>query len=110
MAPAIVCGGLTKRYGNVLALDAVDLTVPAGTIFGCLGPNGAGKTTLLRLLTGLSSPTAGRATVVGLDVSRQQLALHRRIGTLEQLPQFYSWMHGRELLAFIGELYGLRGV
>src|SRR5262245_9944621 len=109
MASAIVCEGLTKRYGNVLALDAVDLSVPAGALFGCLGPNGAGKPTLLRLLTGLSSPSAGRATVVGLDVSSQQLALHRRIGTLEQQPHFYSWMRGRELLAFVGELYGLRG-
>ncbi|HEV8192874.1 MAG TPA: ABC transporter ATP-binding protein, partial [Ktedonobacterales bacterium] len=73
------------------------------------GPNGAGKTTLLRLLTGLSKPTAGRASVVGLDIASQQLALHRRISTLEQQPQFYSWMRGRELLAFVGELYGLHG-
>src|SRR5262249_26132585 len=102
MPPAIVCKGLTKRYGTDLALDALDLSVPEGTIFGCLGPNGAGKTTLLRLLTGLSSPTAGQATVVGLDVGAQQPALHHRIGTLEQQPRFYSWMRGRELLAFVG--------
>ncbi len=109
METAIVCEGLTKRYGAVLALDALDLTVHTGSIFGCLGPNGAGKTTLLRLLTGLSRPTAGRASVVGLDIATRQLALHRRISTLEQQPQFYSWMRGRELLAFVGELYGLRG-
>jgi ABC-2 type transport system ATP-binding protein len=108
MEPAIVCERLTKRYGSVLALDALDLTVPTGSIYGCLGPNGAGKTTLLRLLTGLSKPTAGRSSVIGLDIASQQLALHRRISTLEQQPQFYSWMRGRELLAFVGELYGLR--
>ena len=62
MDPAIVCQRLTKRYGDVLALDALDLTVPTGSIFGFLGPNGAGKTTLLRLLTGLSKPTAGQAS------------------------------------------------
>jgi ABC-2 type transport system ATP-binding protein len=109
MQAAIACQGLTKRYGSILALDALDLSVPAGAIFGCLGPNGAGKTTLVRLLTGLSTPSAGRASVVGLDVATRQLALHRRIGTLEQQPQFYAWMRGRELLAFVGELYGLRG-
>ncbi len=109
MESAIICKRLSKRYGNLLALDALDLTVPAGSIFGCLGPNGAGKTTLLRLLTGLSKPTAGQATVVGLDIASQQLPLHRRISTLEQQPQFYSWMRGHELLAFVGELYGLRG-
>ncbi len=109
MRQAIVCQGLTKRYGDILALDALALAVPAGTIFGCLGPNGAGKTTLMRLLTGLSAPTAGRATVVDLNAATQQQALHRRISTLEQQPQFYSWMRGRELLGFVGELYGLRG-
>ncbi|HEV2459860.1 MAG TPA: ATP-binding cassette domain-containing protein, partial [Ktedonobacterales bacterium] len=63
MATAISCQGLTKRYGDVLALDRLTLDVPAGAIFGFLGPNGAGKTTTLRLLTGLAFPTAGSATV-----------------------------------------------
>ncbi len=109
MDTAIVCEGLSKRYGEVLALDRLTLTVPAGSIFGFLGPNGAGKTTLVRLLTGLARPTAGRARVAGVDVSAGDMALHRRISALDQQPQFYSWMRGRELLAFVGELYGMRG-
>ncbi len=109
MDTAITCAGLTKRYGAVLALDALDLTVPAGSIFGLLGPNGAGKTTLVRLLTGLSRPTAGKATVAGVDVTARSMALQRRISALDQQPQFYGWMRGRELLEFVGELYGLRG-
>ncbi len=109
MQSAIICSGLTKRYGRVLALDRLDLEVQSGTIFGCLGPNGAGKTTLVRLLTGLARPTAGRATVAGFDAVTGGAPLHRRINTLDQQPQFYSWMSGRELLTFVGDLYGLRG-
>jgi ABC-2 type transport system ATP-binding protein len=109
MAVAISCQGLTKRYGDVLALDHLTLDVPAGAIFGFLGPNGAGKTTTLRLLTGLAWPTAGSATVAGLDVATGGVALHRRISYLDQAPQYYGWMRGRELLAFVGELFGLQG-
>ena len=110
MESAVSCRGLTKRYGDVLALDALTLDVPAGAVFGILGPNGAGKTTLLRLLTGLAHPTAGEATVVGLSVATQTTAVHRRIGFLDQSPQYYSWMRGRELVTLVGELFGLRGV
>ena len=67
-AAAISTRGLTKRFGDVLALDGLDLAVPAGSVFGLLGPNGAGKTTTLRLLTGLARPTAGSATVAGLSL------------------------------------------
>ena len=109
MQSAIICSGLTKRYGDVLALDHLDLEVQSGAIFGCLGPNGAGKTTLVRLLTGLAHPSAGRASVAGLDVTTGGTPLRRRISALDQQPQFYSWMSGRELLAFVGDLYGLRG-
>lgn len=110
MESAVSCRGLTKRYGDVLALDALSLDVPAGAVFGILGPNGAGKTTLLRLLTGLAHPTAGEATVAGLSVATQTSAVHQRIGFLDQSPQYYSWMRGRELVTFVGELFGLRGV
>ena len=109
METAVSCRGLTKRYGDVLALDALTLDVPAGTVFGILGPNGAGKTTLLRLLTGLAHPTAGEATVAGLSVTAQAPAVHRHISFLDQSPQYYSWMRGRELISFVGELFGLRG-
>jgi ABC-2 type transport system ATP-binding protein len=109
MEIAVSCRGLTKRYGDVLALDALTLDVPAGAVFGILGPNGAGKTTLLRLLTGLAHPTAGEATVAGLSVTTQASAVHRHISFLDQSPQYYSWMSGRELVTFVGELFGLRG-
>ena len=106
---AIEARGLTKRYGDVLALDGLDLAVPTGSVFGFLGPNGAGKTTTLRLLTGLGRPTAGTAVVAGVDVGRPGTDLARRIGYLDQDPRFYGWMSGRELLTFVGRAYGLAG-
>jgi ABC-2 type transport system ATP-binding protein len=107
--PAIEARGLTKRYGDVLALDALDLVVPAGSVFGFLGPNGAGKTTTLRLLSGLGHPSGGSATVAGVPVGRGGLALSARIGYLDQDPRFYGWMTGRELLEFVGRSYGMAG-
>ncbi|HEY7970311.1 MAG TPA: ABC transporter ATP-binding protein [Candidatus Limnocylindrales bacterium] len=107
--PAIVARGLTKRYGTVLALDGLDLDVPAGSIFGLLGPNGAGKTTSIRLLTGLARPSSGTATVAGIEIGLDRPELHRRLGYLDQDPRFYSWMEGRELLELTGRLSGLRG-
>lgn len=109
MEIAVACRGLTKRYGTVLALDDLTLDVPAGAVFGILGPNGAGKTTLLRLLTGLARPSAGRASVAGLDAMSREAEVHRRISFLDQSPQYYGWMRGRELVTFVGELFGLRG-
>ncbi len=106
---AIEARGLTKRYGEVLALDALDLAVPTGSVFGFLGPNGAGKTTTLRLLTGLGRPTAGMAVVAGVEVGRGGMDLARRVGYLDQDPRFYGWMTGRELLTFVGRAYGLGG-
>ena len=106
---AIEAHGLTKRYGEVLALDSLDLSVPAGSVFGFLGPNGAGKTTTLRLLSGLGHPTAGSATVAGVPVGAGGLDLAARIGYLDQDPRFYGWMTGRELLTFTGRAYGMDG-
>ena len=106
---AIEARGLTKRYGDVVALDALDLAVPTGSVFGFLGPNGAGKTTTLRLLTGLGRATAGSAVVAGIEVGRGGTDLARRIGYLDQDPRFYGWMTGRELLTFVGRAYGLGG-
>jgi ABC-2 type transport system ATP-binding protein len=112
-APATVtCRGLTKRFGGsggVLALDRLDLDVPAGSVFGLLGPNGAGKTTTLRLITGLARPDAGAVTIDGRAVG-EDAADARAIGVLDQDPRYYGWMTGRELVEFAGGLQGLSGV
>ena len=106
---AVATIGLTKRYGGIVALDHLTLTVPSGSIFGFLGPNGAGKTTTLRLLTGLATATAGTGTVAGVRIGGTGGELARNIGYLDQDPRFYGWMRGRELLNLVGELHGLHG-
>ena len=107
--PAIETRGLSKRFGAILALDGLDLVVPRGSVFGLLGPNGAGKTTTIRILTGLARPTAGTASVAGVEVALDEPRLHRRVGYLDQDPRFYAWMTGRELLELVGRLHGLSG-
>lgn len=109
MPAAIVCDGLTKHYGDVLALDRLSLQVEAGTIFGALGPNGAGKTTTVRLLTGLAHATSGSATVAGISVGTGRLALSGKMSYLEQQPRLYGWMRGRELLELVCDLHGIYG-
>jgi ABC-2 type transport system ATP-binding protein len=106
---AIEARGLSKRFGAIVALDHLDLAVPRGSVFGLLGPNGAGKTTTIRILTGLARPTAGSASVAGVNVDLDEPELHRRVGYLDQDPRFYSWMKGRELLELVGRLHGLTG-
>ena len=111
-SPATVtCRALVKRFGGasgVLAVDGLDLDVPAGSVFGLLGPNGAGKTTTLRLIIGLARPTAGAVTIDGAPVlTSGGLDARRGIGVLDQDPRYYSWMTGRELVTFAGELQGL---
>ena len=107
---AVTCRGLTKRFGGssgVLAVDGLDLDVPAGSIFGLLGPNGAGKTTTLRLITGLASPTGGVATIDGTAVDPRDPGARRGIGVLDQDPRYYGWMTGRELVILAARLQGL---
>ncbi len=107
---AIRVEGLTKQYpGGVLALDALSMAVPTGSVFGLLGPNGAGKTTCLRLLAGLTRPTGGRAIVGGTVVEVDALAARRGLGYLEQDPRAYGWMTGREQLRLLGRLHGMEG-
>lgn len=84
MPPAIHAEGLVKKYGDVVALDEMDLSVPEGTVLGLLGPDGAGKTTTVRILTTLVRPDAGHATVAGLDVATQADRLRSRIGASGQ--------------------------
>ncbi|KAE8764998.1 ATP-binding cassette domain-containing protein [Georgenia thermotolerans] len=107
MTHAIEAVGLTKRYGDVLALDDVDLTVPTGTVLGLLGPNGAGKTTCIRILTTLLRPDAGRATVAGADVLTEPRAVRERIGVSGQYAAVDEYLTGFENLDMIGQLYHL---
>ena len=107
--PAIEIDRLTKDFGDVRALDAVDLTVAEGSVFGFLGPNGAGKTTTLRILTGLARPTAGSARIFGRDVVSATNETRSVIGFLPDVPGYYGWMTAREFLRFAGRLFGLSG-
>jgi ABC-2 type transport system ATP-binding protein len=97
--------GLAKRYRDVVALEALDLDVPRHSIFGFLGPNGAGKTTTIKLLLGLARPTAGTATLFGLDAERDTLEVRRRIGYLAQDPRYYDEMTARETLRFTARFF-----
>ncbi len=106
---AIVCRGLVKHFGSVRAVDGLDMEVPTGSVYGFLGPNGAGKTTTIRMLVGLARPTAGSATVAGVEIGNGSLDLGHRIGYLDQDPRYYGWMRGQDLLEFTGRLYGLSG-
>jgi ABC-2 type transport system ATP-binding protein len=103
---AIRTRGIAKSFGEVKALDGVDIEVSSGTVLGLLGPNGAGKTTLVRVLTTLLKPDAGTASVVGLDVVDEATELRRRIGLAGQYAAVDENLTGLENLTMVGRLYG----
>ncbi len=107
MTPAILVEDVRHTFGDVVALDGLDLTVAAGTIFGLLGPNGAGKTTLVRILATLLRPASGRASVLGHDVVESSLAVRRRIGLAGQFAAVDEQLTGRENVELVGRLYRL---
>jgi ABC-2 type transport system ATP-binding protein len=100
--------GLRKRFGATIALNGIDLEVPAGAILGVLGPNGAGKTTAVRILTTLSIPDGGSARVAGHDVVSEAAAVQRNIGVTAQDATVDEVLTGRQNLVMIGRLSGLR--
>ena len=106
---AVNVRGLAKTFGEVRALDGLNLTVEAGTVFGLLGPNGAGKTTLVRILATLLDPTAGEARVLGYDVVREPLEVRRLIGLAGQFAAVDGELTGRENVEMVARLYRLRG-
>ncbi len=106
---AIEMQALTKRFGDITAVDSLSLTVPCGTIFGFLGPNGSGKTTCIRMLCGLLQPTSGSASVAGHDIVRESEAVKRSIGYMNQAFSLYKDLTVRENLDFFAGIYGLRG-
>jgi ABC-2 type transport system ATP-binding protein len=109
MADVIRAEGLVKTYGDVHALDGLDLAVPEGSVLGLLGPNGAGKTTAVRVLTTLLTPDAGRAEVAGVDVVAHPSQVRARIGLSGQYAAVDEYLTGYENLHMIGRLYGLGG-
>ena len=107
MTNPIEAEGLVRRFGDIVAVDGVDLVVEQGEIFGFLGPNGAGKSTIVRMLTTLLTPTAGRARVAGFDVVREAGSVRRSIGVALQDAAIDPLMTGRELLRLQAVLHGI---
>jgi ABC-2 type transport system ATP-binding protein len=104
---AIETVGLTKRYGTTLALDALDLTVREGEVYGFLGPNGAGKSTTIRLLLGLHRASGGRASLFGVDAWRDPVAAHRRTAYVAGEPFLWPALTGAETLEFLARVRGV---
>ncbi|HYL64796.1 MAG TPA: ABC transporter ATP-binding protein [Candidatus Methylomirabilis sp.] len=104
---AIVTQNLTRRFGNLTAVDGVNLSVSAGQFFGFLGPNGAGKSTTIKMLTGLLSPTSGRAQLLGLDFATHPIEVKRQIGVVPEGMGLFERLTGSEYLHFVGRMYGL---
>jgi ABC-2 type transport system ATP-binding protein len=105
---AIETRGLTKRYGDTLAVDNLDLKITQGEVFGLLGPNGSGKTTTILMMLGLTEPTAGQVRVLDFDPARQPLSVKSRVGYLPDQIGFYDDLTARQNLIYIAKLNGIR--
>ncbi|WP_305368890.1 ABC transporter ATP-binding protein [Photobacterium leiognathi] len=104
---AIITKGLTRKFGDFVAVDSLNLTVPRGAIYGFLGPNGCGKSTTLRMLTGLLTPTSGNVNVLGLAIPQQAEELRLRIGYMTQKFSLFSDLTIYENLEFMGQMFGI---
>ena len=104
---AILTEGLTRTFGSLRAVDAINLRVEAGQFFGFLGPNGAGKSTTIKMLTGLLAPTAGRMELLGLDFAAHPIEVKRQIGVVPEGMGLFERLTGTEYLRFVGRMYGL---
>ena len=100
---------LTKKYGNFTAVDAVDLHVPSGELFGFVGPNGAGKTTTLRMIAGILKPSDGTVQIAGIDIASDPIAAKSKLGFIPDRPFIYEKLTGAEFLRFVAGLYGQDG-
>jgi ABC-2 type transport system ATP-binding protein len=103
---AIQAEGLSKRYGETLALDSLDLSIEPGEVYGYLGPNGAGKTTTIRCLLGIHRPTSGRAELFGIDAWGDPVEAHRRVAYVAGEPFLWPAMTGAQTLEFLARLHG----
>jgi len=106
-APTISTRGLTRRFGELLAVDGINLQVAPGQFFGFLGPNGAGKSTTIKMLTGLLAPTSGQIEILGLDLNSDPVNVKRQIGVVPEGMALFGRLTGSEFLNFAGRMYGL---
>jgi ABC-2 type transport system ATP-binding protein len=106
-APAIETQGLTRRFGELVAVADVNLSVAPGQFFGFLGPNGAGKSTTIKMLTGLLSASSGRIQILGLDLAQNPVDVKRQIGVVPEGMALFGRLTGAEYLNFVGRMYGL---
>jgi ABC-2 type transport system ATP-binding protein len=104
---AIDTEDLTRRFGDLVAVDRINLRVDAGQFFGFLGPNGAGKSTTIKILTGLLAPTSGRIRLLGLDLASDGVEVKRQIGVVPEGLALFDRLTGAEYLTFVGRMYGL---
>lgn len=104
---AILTRGLTRSFGNFVAVQEVNLRVTAGQFFGFLGPNGAGKSTTIKMLTGLLAPTSGQIEILGLDLATNPVEVKRQIGVVPEGMALFGRLTGSEYLNFVGRMYGL---
>src|SRR6266550_5196723 len=107
-AKAVETFDLVRRFGDVAAVDNLNLTVQRGSFFGFLGPNGAGKSTTIKMLTGLLAPTSGRILVLGRDIAVEPLEVKRRIGVVPEDLNLFERLTGAEMLSFTARMYGLQ--
>jgi len=105
--PAIRTEHLTRRFGELVAVEDVNLEVAAGQFFGFLGPNGAGKSTTIKMLTGLLAPTSGRMQILGIDFEQNPVEVKRQIGVVPEGMALFGRLTGAEYLNFVGRMYGL---
>src|SRR4051812_15127802 len=106
MTDAVVAVGLTKRYGETLALDGLDLHVPSGEVYGFLGPNGSGKTTTIRCLLGLHRPTSGSGALFGVDAWADPVRAHRHVAYVAGEPSLWPSLTTTETLDFLARVHG----
>jgi ABC-2 type transport system ATP-binding protein len=105
---AIELRNVVKRFGEILAVDNVDLDIKPGEVFGLLGPNGSGKSTTMKMLLGLIQPDAGSVKVLGIDVQKDAVAVKRQVGYAPESPHLYEFLTGIEYLDFIGDVYSMK--
>jgi ABC-2 type transport system ATP-binding protein len=104
---ALQTRGLRRTFGNLVAVDGIDLSVPTGSFYGFLGPNGAGKSTTIKCLTGLLRPSGGELEILGVDPAKDPITVKRRVGVLPEDLALFDRLSGSETLAFIGQANGL---